>query len=118
MPLATDCLGFLGVSFLPVLEGLTGQRRRGTGRRTYRRAVRDFLGLVLLVYTSLTFCLRMSDTTESKGTLRPSEHSLLQQVEIDREPGREKWFMPFIILLAILLAAAIVALCVHCLNVR
>ncbi|XP_026192667.1 uncharacterized protein LOC34618518, partial [Cyclospora cayetanensis] len=34
------------------------------------------------------------------------------------EPGREKWFMPFIILLAILLAAAIVALCVHCLNVR
>ncbi|KAL8435427.1 hypothetical protein Efla_005168 [Eimeria flavescens] len=93
-----------------------GERGASSVRRSPKAAavVLRFL-LVTLVSGALCVCLRAS---HSASPLNPEESSYQSSSEREKKGGTEKWFLPFLILLAFVIGAALAILIIHIANMR
>ncbi|KAL8274635.1 hypothetical protein Esti_001464 [Eimeria stiedai] len=69
----------------------------------------------VLVSGALTFCFRASNQTPPAGALEPSHQAL---IESEEKAIEEKWLLPFVILLAFVVGAAVAILVIYIANVR
>ncbi|KAL8441546.1 hypothetical protein Emag_007089 [Eimeria magna] len=92
-------------------RGAPSSMRRGPGPV----GVLQSFALWVLISGALTLCFRASNQTPPAGALEPPHQALIEREE---RAGGEKWFLPFIILLAFVVGAAFTILVIHIANVR